>query len=105
MAIARHRPDSLAVSAFIFLALAVAHAELAAAIPGLLIVALIFFGLRAPALVGVLLIAFAPIGFVLALVGSTNLDPASQVLLGVVWWAGIPLVAGILLIAAARSRS
>jgi hypothetical protein len=59
---------------------------------------------RRPGLVGALAVAFAPIGFFLVLLGSTNLDPTSQVLGAVAYLSGLPLAAGVLLLIAARLR-
>jgi hypothetical protein len=58
-----------------------------------------------PALVGALAVAFAPIGFFLVLLGSTNLDPTSHVLVGTAYLSGLPLAAGVLLLIAARLRA
>jgi hypothetical protein len=91
---------TIGVSAFLFAYLAVAHHSIGPAIPALVIGAFGLVGWRVPGVVGFLLILFAPIGAFLVLLGSTNLDPASQVILGLVWWAGLPIVSGVLLVAA-----
>jgi hypothetical protein len=74
-------------------------------IPAFAIGAFAYVGWRRPGIVGGLLVAFAPFGAFGALLGSTNLDPASQVILGLVWLGGLPLVSGLLFLVAARKRA
>ena len=74
-------------------------------IPALVTGAFAYLGWRKPRFVGGLLIAIAPFGAFVALLGSTNLDPASQVILGFVWLGGLPLVSGVLFIVAACKRA
>jgi hypothetical protein len=90
----------LAVSAAFFLTVATTASE--AAIPAVVIGAFAYLAWRKPGLVGGLLIAFAPFGAFAALLGSTNLDPASQVIFALTWFAGLPLASGVLLVVAAR---
>jgi O-antigen ligase len=74
-------------------------------VPAFVIGAFAYLAWRKPALAGGLLVAFTPFGAFAALLGSTNLDPASQVILGFVWFAGLPLVSGLMLLVAALVRS
>jgi hypothetical protein len=94
----------MAASALLFLGAAAAISEAPASIPAVLIAACIYLGWRKPGAVGAFLVAFAPLGALGALAGSTNLDPAWQVIAALMWFAGLPLVSGLLLIAAARPR-
>jgi len=89
----------LVASAALWLYVAVAD-DAAAFIPAVLIAAVVLFAWRAPVKAGILLLLFSPIGFFVALLGSTNLDPRSQVIEALVWLGGVPLVAGVLLIVA-----
>ena len=100
---------TLGLSAMPFLEIAAATSP-AALIPPGLIAAFGYGGWRQPGVFGCLLIlfapiVFAPIGTFLVLLGSTNLDPASQVIFGLVWWAGLPLLSGALLIALLSSTA
>jgi hypothetical protein len=91
--------SAIGISGFLFLYAAVADHSIGEAIPGLLIAAFSLVAWRFPG-VGALLILFSPIGAFLVVLGSTNLDPASQVILGLIVWAGLPFVSGALLVAA-----
>lgn len=70
----------------------------------LLIAALGLAAWRRPGLVGGLSLAFVPFGLFGAVLGSTNLDPTSQVIGLIVFLAGLPFVAGVLLVLAGRLR-
>ena len=95
---------TLGLSAMPFLEIAAATGP-AALIPPGLIAAFGYGGWRQPGVFGCLLILFAPIGAFLVLLGWTHLDPASQVIFGLVWWAGLPLLSGALLIALLSSTA
>jgi hypothetical protein len=71
----------LLVSAALFVYAAVAGRDAIALIPAILIGVVMLAAWHAPGEAGILLLLFSPIGF-LAVLGSTNLDPASQVIEG-----------------------
>jgi hypothetical protein len=91
----------IAVSAVLFLTIGGWGATIVALIIG----AFGYLGWRRPGLVGALFLAWVPLGAFLALLGSTTLDPASQVILGFIWLAGLPLLSGLLFVAAALWRA
>jgi hypothetical protein len=72
----------LLVSAALFVYAAVAGRDAIALIPAILIGVVMLAAWHAPGEAGILLLLFSPIGFFLAVLGSTNLDPASQVIEG-----------------------
>ena len=75
-----------------------------AAIVGLIVAAFGYLCWRQPGLGGALLLVWLPLGAFFVLLGSTNLDPPSQVIFGFVWFDGLPLLSGLLLVAAALWR-
>jgi len=81
-----------------------AHASTGSAIATVILGGFAYLGWMRPTLAGVLLVVFAPLAAFAVVAGSTNLDPASQVILGLLLFAGIPFLSGLLLLFAARAH-
>jgi hypothetical protein len=95
----------IGISALIVVVNAATSSSLATFVVALVIGAFAYLGWRKPRAVGVLLIVFAPLETLNVLSGAMMIVESNAVVIEcLVFFGGLPLVAGVLLTAAARSR-